>query len=82
MPDTTPSFQPGAHVIYGGSLWQRWGVMYVTAVRLTNSGWLYDLEDPIWGGYLHGVRESSLRDATLDLGFPAARPPDQTGRTT
>ncbi|MES9522445.1 hypothetical protein [Streptomyces capoamus] len=61
----TPRFQPGDLVIYGGSIWQRHGLMYVSTVEATNGGWRYSLTDPIWGGALRSVREASLRDAAL-----------------
>ncbi|MGW7786033.1 hypothetical protein [Streptomyces tricolor] len=61
--DHPPRFKPGDLVIYGGSIWQRHGLMHVSRVDAANGGWRYDLADPIWGGALRSVRESSLRDA-------------------
>jgi hypothetical protein len=65
MSQTTNLFQPGDLVIYVGTLWRRHGLMRVSTVKATNGGFRYSLTDPIWGGTLLGVRETSLRDATL-----------------
>jgi len=58
----TPRFRSGDQVIYAGSIWQRWGFMYVSTVEVLHGRPVYSLIDSVWGGTLRQVRESSLRD--------------------
>ncbi len=65
MPSIAPLFKPGDQVIYAGSRWRRHGFMYVSTVEDRHGRPVYSLTDPIWGGGLRNVRESSLRDPAL-----------------
>lgn len=60
MARTTTRYKVGELVFYAGSLWRRHGFMHVIAINTTQCPPTYTLHDPIWGGILRQVSETSL----------------------